>query len=706
MRTVETTINGRVYKADIENHRTLLEFLREQIGLTGAKTGCDRGECGACTVLVNGVPVYACSQLALWADGREITTIEGIAQDGRLDALQQAFAEHDGYQCGFCTSGQILASKALLARDPHPTADEVKQELAGNICRCASYNRIVEAVLGLTDSSFCQTECRQIVGLPLPRIDARERITGGAQYTGDISLPGMLYAKVLRSPLPHARIRGIDVSEAEKMTGVHAVLHFDNAKVNWRRGDSTGQRFIFNNPVRYVGDAIAAVAADTRELADVALDKIVVQYAPLQFVVDHEEAFAQGRVFNPPALYSHGNPEEGSANPTSSLRNASLSAHHNNAQLEPRVAIAKWEGSRLTVWTPTQGIASCRADTAKDLEIDPENVRIITKFMGGGFGNKNQNHDFELIAAVLAKAAGRPVRLEFTRKEDFTAVHGRWPTVQTYRVGAKKDGVLTALSMHAISGMGPYRKGSGAIAGRDLYAFPHVPTEIHFAATNVTTSANYRSPAEPQGVFGMESVIDELAHRVGMNPLDFRLKNFSRTADGLPFTSCGLEECLRQGAAKIGWREKWAHPSTRAGRFRRGLGVAIGRFTAAPGPSAAFVRLNAHGPAQVYVGVTDIGTGAKTVMAQIAAETLGVALNEIEIISGDTGFTPFSVGESGSRTTIQAGTAVMEAVRDAASTVSGSAAFRLWVRRVQTRSLLAWRARVLPRNSQKSKLIC
>lgn len=524
----------------------------------------------------------------------------------------------------------------------------------------------------------------RVVGKALPRIDAFERVTGQARYTADFHLPGMLYAQVLRSPYPHARIKSIDTREAERLPGVLAVLHYENAKVRWRSGDRNEKRFIFNNPARYVGDAIAAVAARSRHVAEEAVAKIKVEFEPLAFVLDHETAFEAGMVDGEPLTYSRGDVEKGLQEADLVYEGRFTSEHHNNAQLEPRVAIAAWEGDQLTVWTPTQGVSNCRSNTAADLGIPLSKVRIVAKYMGGGFGNKNQNHDFELMAAALARATRRPVCVEFSRKEDFIAVHGRWPTTQHYRIGVKNDGAITAIRLRGISGMGPYRKGSGDIAGRHLYHCENVKTEVFPVLTNKTTSANFRAPSYPQGIFGLESAMDEIAYRLKMNPLDFRLKNFARTGEGhLPFTSSALEACIRRGAEKIDWRSEWAHPDTKRERRRSGLGMAIGGFGSRVGMSAAHVRVNRDGSVQVLVGVTDIGTGAKTVMAQIAAEVLGLTLDDLEVINGDTEVTPYSVGESGSRTTTYTGTAVLEAARDALRQMADHAARKLEVKDVE-----------------------
>ncbi len=294
------------------------------------------------------------------------------------------------------------------------------------------------------------------VGHPASRVDALERVTGRATYTGDLHLPGMLYARVLRSPYPHARIRRIDASKALALPGVKAVLTHENCDVIWGSGDTKNKRYLFNNPVRFAGDAVAAVAAVDRHVAEDAIRLIDVDYETLPFVLDAEEALKPGAVeiqpggnLSPnnkgehePETYRRGDIEKGLADADQVFEDQYRSVHLNNAQLEIRVSIAQWEGDKLTVYASTQGISSCRIDISHDLKMPLENVRVICKYMGGGFGNKNQCHDFDLMAAMLAKKAGVPVKLEFTRKEDYVAVHGRWPTKQYYKVGVKRDGTL------------------------------------------------------------------------------------------------------------------------------------------------------------------------------------------------------------------------------------------------------------------------
>jgi xanthine dehydrogenase YagR molybdenum-binding subunit len=518
------------------------------------------------------------------------------------------------------------------------------------------------------------------VGHATHRIDALQRVTGGAKYTNDIYLPGMLYARVLRSPHPHARIRKIDLSKALALPGVKAILTHENCDIVWNSGDQLGQRNLFNNPVRFAGDPVAAIAATNRHIAEDATHLIEVDYEVLPFLTDLEEALKPGAVAihtggnlslnnqrqPQPQTYKRGNVADGLKAADRVFEDTFTSAHHNNAQLEIRASVAAWSGDKLTVHAATQGIANCRTDIARDLKIPVENIRVISEYMGGGFGNKNQNQDSDLMAAMLAKQAGAPVKLEFTRKEDFVAVHGRWSSRQSYKVGVKNDGTLTAIQMTALTGAGAYRKGSCDLSGTEIYQVPNLETSVSPVYTNTAVAANYRAPAYPQGVFGIESLMDDVAYALKMDPLEFRLKNMTRKfRDQTPYTSIGLEDCIRKGAEKFEWTKRWKPvPGSGAGPVKRGAGMAMGMFGSGLGRSSAVVRLDGQGHYHLHVGVTDVGTAAKTTMGLIAAEELGVPLAKVNVVWGDTDTCPYSVGESGSRTTVQTGMAVIEAVRD------------------------------------------
>jgi CO/xanthine dehydrogenase Mo-binding subunit len=438
------------------------------------------------------------------------------------------------------------------------------------------------------------------------------------------------------------------------------------------------RRYAFNNPVRFVGEPVAAVAALDRHVAEEALHLIVVDYEVLAFVLDPEEALKPGAV----QIWPEGNLSlniRNEAQPTGVKRgdieagfraadhvfeDRYTTAFHHNAQMEPRAAVAFWEGDKLTVYTPTGGIANCRHDIARDLGMPDEKVRVICQYMGGNFGNKNQNQDADLIAAVLAKEAGAPVKLEMSRREDFIGMHGRWPTIQYYKVGVKNDGTLTAIQLRGYSGMGPYRKNSGAMAGVELYRTPNVETVIHPVYTNKTVSGNFRGPEYPQGFFGIQSMMDDVAYKMKMDPVDFVLKNMVRPTAEASFTNYSLEDCIRQGAEAFEWKKRWRpQPGSDPGPIKHGAGMSFMAFRSALGRSNAVVQLDGKGGYTVFVGVTDVGAGAKTTMGLIAAEALGVPLSQVKVVWGDTDRCPYSVGESGSRTTIMTGYAVVEAAR-------------------------------------------
>ncbi len=539
------------------------------------------------------------------------------------------------------------------------------------------------------------------IGHVTPRVDAIARVTGQAKYTNDLKLPGMLYARVLRSPHPHARLLHIDTSEASRLPGVQAVITHENVQVVWGAGAVAGgrqysdaikaitrqRRYIFNNPVRCVGDAVAAVAATDRHIAEQALALIKVEYEPLPFVLEPEAALAaeapliwpEGNLCldahnnSAPVVANHGDLAAGFAAAHQVFARRYDSGFVHNAQLEPRCALAHWQEQMLTLYTPSQGIANCRHDMARDLGLAEEQVRVVCNYMGGGFGNKNQNQDADLIAATLSRRTKAPVMLEYTRRDDWLGMHGRWPTVQQYKVGVTNDGTVTAIQLNGYSGMGPYRKNSGGIGGLELYACPNRYRSVSPVYTNRTTSGNLRAPSEPHGVYGIESVMDEIAYTLGMDPVEFTLKNMLRPTEEQPFTNYSLDACIEMGVKAFDWQaRRKVIPGSDAGPLKRGAGFSFMMFRSALGMSSAVVQVDAQQRYTLFVGVTDVGTGAKTTMGMIAAEALGVPLSQVDVVSGDTDRCPYSVGESGSRTTIMTGMAVVEAVKDLQQQIAAS----------------------------------
>jgi xanthine dehydrogenase molybdenum-binding subunit len=534
-----------------------------------------------------------------------------------------------------------------------------------------------------------------VVGRVTQRIDAVERVTGRAGYTRDARRPGMLYARLLTSPHAHARVVSIDTSRAAALPGVRAIVsHFTHPDIVYSSGSIAGgaqyndaakditlhKRFMFDNPVRHVGEPVAAVAALDRHVAEEAARLIEVQYEELPFVVDVEEALAPGA----PQIWPEGNvglngrneprplggrqgdPDAGFAEADRILEARYTTAFCQDAQLEPRSVLALWtEDGKLVLRTPTQGISNCRHDNARDLGLEDHQVQIVCEYMGGGFGDKNGSYYHDLIAATLARETNAPVLLELTRKEDWLGTHGRWHTTQDLRVGVRNDGTVTAIRLRALSGMGPYLRRSGSLSGIDAYACPNVDREIYPVHTNRTVSGNFRAPSEPQGYFPIQSIMDDAAYAVGMDPVDFALRNMRRPTEQARFTNYSLEECIARGVELFDWRNRWRPtPGADPGPIKRGAGFSFMMFRSGVGPSSAILRVDWRGEYTLFVGVTDIGPGAKTTMGMIAAEELGVPLERVEVVWGDTDRCPYSVGESGSRTTIMTGFAVVEAARD------------------------------------------
>jgi CO/xanthine dehydrogenase Mo-binding subunit len=531
------------------------------------------------------------------------------------------------------------------------------------------------------------------VGQPVRRIDAFERVSGTAKYTRDVRIPGMLFGRVLRSPHPHARIVSIDTSRAAALPGVRAIITDENAHVVYHSGSIAGgaqyndeakrntihKRYIFGNPVRFVGEPVAAVAATDRHIAEEALSLIDVEYEELPFVLDVEEAvlpdapkiWPEGNIGPDrqnnaqPRLSRRGDPEEGFRSADLIFEDRFTTAYVHDGQLEPRCCLGYWEGDKLTLHTMTQGISNCRHDTATDLGIEDHQVRIICQYLGGGFGDKNGNYDTDVITATLAREAGAPVMLELSRREDWLGTHGRWSTVQNFRVGVKRDGTVTAIQLSGYSGMGPYLRRGGGVGGLEAFGCPNKEVRYSPVYTNRAVAGNFRAPGDPQGYFAIQSIMDDIAYELGMDPVDFALKNMQRPTEDVQFTNFTLEECIQRGVELFDWSSRRRRvPGSDPGPVKRGAGMAFMMFRSMIQPSSALLRVDSSGRYTVFVGVTDVGTGAKTTMGMIAAEALGVPLTEVDVVWGDTDRTPYSVGESGSRTTANTGYAVIQAAED------------------------------------------
>ncbi len=504
----------------------------------------------------------------------------------------------------------------------------------------------------------------KVVGTRQPRVDAYERVSGSAVYPRDFTLPDMLHAALLLCPHPHARVKAIDTSAAEKMPGVRAVLtgRSPGADVPWYgRGDKAASR-LFDDHLRHEGDEVAAVAAETPDQAFDALRAIRVTYEELPFVLTPEAALAKGAPslhawgnrYGEPSVYERGDLAAGFAAADAVVEGTYSTACELHAPMEVHGSVAKWDGSRLTVWDTTQGVFAVQQAVAEALKLPLAHVRVIGPYMGGGFGSKLEGGKYTVMAALLARATARPVKLFLTREQEFLVTGNRPANTMKVRVGAKKDGTLTAIDYHSMGSGGAYPSGAGtAFLATDLYTCPNVRAVDENVAINAGRARPMRAPGFPQGAWALEQALDELAGKLGLDPVALRLKNVptvSQRRGNQPYTSTGLAECLRQGAKAFGWDEARARAKG-TGPVRKGVGMAAALWGYGGGPpSTAIVKLFTDGSVNLNMGAADIGTGTKTVMAMVVAEELAVPLDRIQIEHADTGTTEYASPSGGSKT--------------------------------------------------------
>ncbi len=514
----------------------------------------------------------------------------------------------------------------------------------------------------------------RIVGKATPRVDGINRVSGSAKYTHDIQLPGMLYAKFLRCPHPHARIVRIETSKADALPGVRAVLTYRNTpQIQWRGG----RTFIFDQTLRYHGDEVAAVAADEEDIAEDALELIEVEYEPLPAVLDPFEGmkpdapqlWPEGNLEDGhPSVYTRGDVEKGfsQADAVVEGRYTTPVALHNS--LETHGAVANWEGDQLTVWESTQHIFGVRGGVSRALGIPVEKVRVIKEYMGGGFGSKNGAGKHTIVAALFARMTGRPVRMVLDRHEENLVTGNRHATSQDVKIGAKRDGTLTAIYHKSVSPVGPWGWGSGVTGpSQTLYKCENVRTEDYAVYTNTAWNAAFRAPGYVEGTFALESAVDDLAAKLGIDPLEFRLRNYvdSDQANALPYTSKGLRDAYTRGAEKFGWNGR---RKSKSGTKYVGFGMASQLWWGGGGPPGyATIKINPNATATVITGTQDIGTGTKTALAQVAAEELGLPIEAVTVFLGDTHVGLYSPLSAGSRTLATIGPPVRSAARDARS---------------------------------------
>ena len=520
----------------------------------------------------------------------------------------------------------------------------------------------------------------RVVGQPTPRVDARERVSGRAEYAYDVLLPGMLIGRFLRSPHPHARVRAVDTGRAEALPGVRAVFHhFNTDDLPGTRGPGSP---MFAEEVRFAGEEVALVVAASQDAAEEAMGLIQVDYEPLPFVTDAARALApdapriattletnmlSGTGEEWPKVYQRGDVEHGmgEAEVVAELQFQTPTALHNC--LETHGGAAAWDGRTLTLWSSTQDIFGARQQVASALKLDLNQVRVIKQYMGGGFGSKFGAGMPGVLAAYAAKRLGRPVKCMLDRHEENLAAGNRPTSAQEYRLGARRDGTLTAIALRSVVNSGAYAQWLPSVSGpaKELYQCANVRTEDVPARTNLGTFAAFRAPGVVEGIAGLEAAIDVLAGKLGLDPLELRRKNFAERYQLLdrPYATKTLLEAYQIGADAIGWatRDDPARrmPQGEAGALRRGVGMASQLWGGDGGPPAqAMAKLLPDGSAVILTGTQDIGTGTRTVLAQIAAEELSLPLDRIRVELGDTEYGLFSPASGGSMTLASVGPAV------------------------------------------------
>lgn len=710
-------VNGEEHSVAVKDGETLLDVLRDKLMLTGTKKGCNLGVCGACTVLVDGVPKNSCLILAAACEGTEITTIEGIAQGGKLHPIQRAFINHGAVQCGFCSPGMILSAYALIERNPNPSNDEIKEALSGNLCRCTGYVRIIEAVKNWKKyktadkipSNLQDLDKFAIVGKSPPRVDAADKVTGRAKYTADIYFENMLHGNILHSPIAHGRIKRIDTTRAEAFPRVKLILTGKDVPditygVSPARYD---EHVLAKERVRYIGDEVAAVIAVDEDTAMKALSLIDVEYEelpavfnPIEAVKDHAPQLHDRYKNNINTHVDHhfGDIERGFAEADYIREEEFVGNHVYQNPIEPHASIADWEndGSTLVLYSSTQVPHYLHYMIARVLDVPLGDVRIIRPRVGGGFGGKAETTPLDLIAAIASKKTGRPVKMVYSRKEMFLHGRGRHKQYMKFKIGVKKDGGITAVKSQIYLDGGAYTS-FGVItayyAGSMIPALYHIPNyryEGFRVMTNKPACGAMRGHGTPQPRFAFECLLTMIAEDLGIDPIEIRLRNAmdpnTRTCNDLDIRSCEFKQTLKEVAKKSGWEQKY-------GRLPKGKGIGIGcgGFVSGAGyaiyrgqvqrssekkretfvkksvfpHSNAIVKISEDGTTTVLlIQAAEIGQGALTVLSQICAEALGISLHRVRIRTEDSDISPLDLGAYSSRTTLMGGNAVIQASKD------------------------------------------
>jgi len=706
LQRVKFVVNGKAIARDVEARLSLADFLRHDLALTGTHVGCEHGVCGSCTVQMNGAPVRACLMLAVQAEGAEITTVEGLAKQNELGALQQSFKKHHALQCGFCTPGFLMTADALLRQSGPLGETEVRQAVAGNLCRCTGYQNIVDAIIEASGSKPAavahheHTSESKFIGARVERAEDHELLSGKGVYVDDIDFPGMLHAYVVRSVHARAKILRIDPSAAKQAQGVVDVITFEDLgavrklplTIPHPNLKPLTEFPLAKDQVRYVGEPVAVIVAESRHLAEDAAPLVEIDYEVLPGCIEIEKALApdaplvhEGEPDNVGGFMrqSAGDVEKAFAEADHVIKEI-LRVHRGGCHaIETRGIVAQYEPKAgfLTIWASCQGPHRIRRTLLQLMDMPEHKVRVIAPRVGGGFGPKGGFYPENFLVPWLAVRYGTAVKWIEDRREHFIA--SRQERDQTHWVEAafNNDGRVVGLKNFFLYDTGAYSTSLvvpwitlATIPGP--YKIPNLQLEFKAVYTNKVTAMVVRGAGRPQAVYVMETLMDGIARELNMDPAEVRRRNFIqkdeypysvgilyRDNNPLEYDSGNYPACLEEALKMIGYDDfrKMQAAERRCG-VRLGVGVAAYVEGTGFGPyEGGSVKVGTDGKIYVFTGAASQGQGQETALGQICADYLGVDFKNVDVVTGDSATIPYGVGTFASRVMVTAGNAIAQA---------------------------------------------
>ena len=685
--TVSFILNDLPQTLTVNPLRRFSDVLREDLGLTGTKVGCDAGDCGACTILVDGEQRYACLTAVGQLEGHNARTVEGIAKNSDLTALQQAFLDEGAAQCGICTPGMLMAAQSLLDRTPNPTEPQVLDALSGVLCRCTGYTKIVEAVLkaGKTSSSEPTPPSGPAVGSRMVKVDGKQKVTGEEIYSADYAPKDSLWLRAIRSPHPRAKFTLAQPEKVlKKYPGIIKILTADDVTGNNGFGiypHIKDQPVLAKDHVRFRGEAVVALIGERENVESVSEEDLGLTWEPLEAIRGCDAALSgklepvQSEIVDnilAEGFLKKNDVEKAFAESFAVAEGVWTTSAVEHGYLEPEAGYATKIGQRLEIFVCTQSPYMDQTEVAQFLGIEPGQVRIIPSAVGGGFGGK-LDISVQPLVALAAWILGRPVRSIYTRPESMVSTTKRHPVQMSARAGCSKDGKLTAYEYHGDFNTGAYASWGPTVADRvpvhcsGPYFVPNVLSQSRALLTNESPSGAFRGFGTPQAAIANDALLDVLAEKIGMDALEFRIKNALRKGDRtatnqLLENSVGQVECLESLKSRwVKWRKQAEDFNQNNKNVKRGVGCGSTWYgcgnTSLSNPSTIRVGINGEGKLTLYNGAMDIGQGANTIMVQICADALGLPASQFEYVMGDTDLTADAGKTSASRQAFVSGKA-------------------------------------------------